>query len=163
MFRNKIVVIDLTTGQMKVLRKKNEPEETYIRGIRISATKQYMIVLLKDQYAPLFLLAYCLNSELQFHFRPFQVWELKTGSLLRSVTFHQITALEWCPNAIIVPSPNNATPPSIKEQFVFATPDGALHFYVVENNQISAMQMHIDIGIGMVSSLAWYVVRSELG
>jgi len=45
--------------------------------------------------------------------------------------------------------------PTIKEQFVFSTPDGALHFYSVDNNQITATQMHVDVGIGVVSSLAW--------
>ena len=50
MYKNKIAVVDLNTGQVKELRKKNEPEDTFIRGIRLSATKQYMIVLLKDQY-----------------------------------------------------------------------------------------------------------------
>jgi WD40 repeat protein len=111
-----------------------EAEETFIRGIRLSATKQYMVVLWKDH--------------------PFQLWELKTGSLLRTVTFSQITALEWSPNPIILPAVG-ANPASIREQFVFSTPDGALHYYAVENNQLTPIQMHVDVGIGIVSSLAW--------
>lgn len=78
--RNRIKLIDLGTGQITEIRKKNEPEPTFIRGIRLSPSKTYLIVLLKDQ--------------------PFQVWELKTGSLLRSLPFPHLTALEWSPVSI---------------------------------------------------------------
>lgn len=80
MHRNRIKLIDLGTGQVTEIRKKNEPEPTFIRGIRLSPSKTYLIVLLKDQ--------------------PFQVWELKTGSLLRSLPFPHLTALEWNPTII---------------------------------------------------------------
>ena len=76
--RNRIKIIDLGSGQVTEIRKKNEPEPTFIRGIRLSPSKSYLIVLLKDQ--------------------PFQVWELKTGSLLRSLPFPHLTALEWNPS-----------------------------------------------------------------
>ena len=78
--RNRIKLIDLGTGQITEIRKKNEPEPTFIRGIRLSPSKTYLIVLLKDQ--------------------PFQVWELKTGSLLRSLPFPHLTALEWNPTTL---------------------------------------------------------------
>lgn len=78
--RNRIKLVDLGTGQITEIRKKNEPEPTFIRGIRLSPSKTYLIVLLKDQ--------------------PFQVWELKTGSLLRSLPFPHLTALEWNPTTL---------------------------------------------------------------
>lgn len=146
-FRNKICVVDLLLGKIREIRKKPEPEETFIRGIRLSASKLYLIVLLKDQ--------------------PFQMWEIKTGSLLRSVSQSQITALEWSPTVVVTPAPVSTgskvfpTPlspgpaPACREQFVFSTPDGAVHFNVVENNQITSQQTQVDIGVGVVSSIAW--------
>lgn len=207
--RNRIKIIDLGSGQVSELRKKNEPEPTFIRGIRLSPSKTYLIVLLKDQ--------------------PFQVWELKTCSLLRSLPFPHLTALEWNPSMPSVnvtssapSSPLTKTasqsasaslasfatattssslgwaeplasstslgghvslPPltatsvqgsfsqsslsfagglgaqvtkATREQFVFSNPDGTLHFFQVENNQVQALPgMKAEPGIGIVASIAW--------
>jgi WD repeat-containing protein 11 len=146
-FRNKICVVDFGSGKVREIRKKTEPEDTFIRGIRLSASKLYLVVLLKDQ--------------------PFQMWEIRTGSLLRSISHTQITALEWSPTTTVIPPssvhanhviPTPLTPspsPTFREQFVFCTPDGGVHFNVVESNQITSQQTQVDIGIGVVSSIAW--------
>lgn len=44
----------------------------------------------------------------------------------------------------------------IKEEFVFTLPDGSTRSYIVENNNIVQNDLlHADLGIGIISSLAW--------
>lgn len=74
---------DIQSGRTREFRRISTPEPTYIRGIRISPLRQYMIILLKD--------------------RPFELWELRNFSLTRTFKpFTQVTLrrLRCCSNEI---------------------------------------------------------------
>ena len=58
--------------------KVNAVENTFIRGIRVSASGQYVAVLLKD--------------------RPFEIWDIRACALIRTMKpFTTVTSLEWAP------------------------------------------------------------------
>lgn len=77
-FKNRLAILDLKTGKQSDIRKVHGTENTFIRGIRISNARQYIIVLLKD--------------------KPFELWDLKSLKLLKTMKpFSQVTALEWAP------------------------------------------------------------------
>lgn len=62
-------LVDIQSGKTREFRRISAPEPTFIRGIRVSPLRQYLILLLKD--------------------RPFELWDLRTFSLTR--TFKQFT------------------------------------------------------------------------
>eukprot|EP01027_Heterolobosea_sp_BB2_P009361 GEZU01013804.1.p1 GENE.GEZU01013804.1~~GEZU01013804.1.p1 ORF type:complete len:1192 (+),score=267.06 GEZU01013804.1:155-3730(+) len=124
-YRNFLIVLDIKTGKQTELRKSksDEIETTFIRGIRVSYSMNYMIVLLKDS--------------------PIEVWNLNTNSLLRIMQFPQVTALEWCPLKSAkkdttaqgeASTPSDENKPH-KEHFIFTSADGSLHFYRVDQQQ----------------------------
>eukprot|EP01125_Pyxidicula_operculata_P000367 TRINITY_DN1040_c0_g4_i1.p1 TRINITY_DN1040_c0_g4~~TRINITY_DN1040_c0_g4_i1.p1 ORF type:complete len:1457 (-),score=346.27 TRINITY_DN1040_c0_g4_i1:66-4436(-) len=154
-FKNYVCILNTETGRFKYIRQKNEAESTYIRGIRPSTRGKYCIILLKDV--------------------PFQIWDLESGSLLKSIKFfQQITSMTWSP-AITVPSSsssgssNNSTPVksthsqlsssqsfNIRESFLFTTPDGVAHYYHIENNAITGpVPLNAQLAMGVIQGLAW--------
>ncbi len=82
---------------------------------------------------------------------------MKTLTLLRTMKpFSQITSLEWSP--VRTPATEVTTRDNskvIKEQFVFALPDGTLRFFAVNNGVVTPAEVPADLGMGIISSLAW--------
>lgn len=148
LFKNAICWVDIQTGRVKEFRRVSSPEPSFIRGIRVSPLRQYLIILLKD--------------------RPFELWELHTFTLVRTFKpFAQVVALEWALPPVEYPE---ASPLSLKEQFVFTSAtDGSVRFFTVEpggtnNVVITATELSVDLGAGNVSSLAWkgdYLVSGD--
>lgn len=130
-FKNRLTILDIKTGKQQEIRKVNGTENTFIRAVRISSSRQYFIVLLKD--------------------KPFELWDLKSLSLLRTMKpFSQITSLEWAPMKGEATSTSAA-----KEQFVFTLPDGSIRYFSVFNGIVTPIEMTADLGMGVISSLAW--------
>jgi len=77
--RNEIMLTDIDTGRSVPLRA-NVDDESPIEALRASYLKQYFIILFRD--------------------RPFELWDLRTLSLLRRMpkNFPHVTALEWSPS-----------------------------------------------------------------
>jgi len=77
--RNEIVLTDIDTGRSVPLRT-NMDDESPVEALRASYLKQYFVVLFRD--------------------RPFELWDLRTLSLLRRMpkNFPHVTALEWSPS-----------------------------------------------------------------
>lgn len=128
-YRNSIWVLDIDTGKIGNIRKKLEPESSYIRAIRPSPSGKYVVVLLKDQ--------------------PFQIWDVEAGNLLKSIKLPMpLTAIAWAP-------PNYPPSNTIAESFIFTTPDGSTHFYKIENHVISPAPLHAQMAAGLVQCIAW--------
>lgn len=140
-YKNGLIILDLLTGTETDIRKMSGTESSFIRGIRVSSAQQYFIVLLKD--------------------RPFEIWDLRTLSLLKTMKpFSQVTALEWSPlqHSSLFPFETDNTYSHnnfIKEHFVFTLPDGSLRYYTVENNNVTSSDIQADLGMGIISTLAW--------
>jgi len=77
--RNEIMLTDIETGRSVPLRT-NIDDESPVEALRASYLKQYFVVLFRD--------------------RPFELWDLRTLSLLRRMPklFPHVTALEWSPS-----------------------------------------------------------------
>jgi len=77
--RNEIMLTDIDTGRSVPLRT-NMDDESPVEALRASYLKQYFVVLFRD--------------------RPFELWDLRTLSLLRRMpkNFPHVTALEWSPS-----------------------------------------------------------------
>ncbi|CAD5125617.1 DgyrCDS13819 [Dimorphilus gyrociliatus] len=77
--RNEIVICDISSGRSHFFRP-NRDEEAPIEGLRVSHFKQYVTILFKE--------------------RPFELWDLKTETLLRQMpsSFPKLFAVEWSPN-----------------------------------------------------------------
>ena len=110
--------MDLESGRVTFIRQRNDAEATFIRGIRPSPCRNYVVVLLKAQYD--FLVFRFLSPTLILFGRPFQIFDLKTGGLMKSINVPlQITAFSWNdPSTRPLPYPFPG-----KEEFVFTTCD----------------------------------------
>lgn len=77
--RNEIMLTDIDTGRSVPLRT-NMDDESPVEALRASYLKQYFVILFRD--------------------RPFELWDLRTLSLLRRMpkNFPHVTALEWSPS-----------------------------------------------------------------
>lgn len=131
---NQLVSVNLLSGQHTYIRKDKEKDESYIRGIRISDTMRYLIVLPKE--------------------RPVEVWQLEPSpKAIRILPLGNVTALEWCPTRVL---PNQKPDEKAKEHFFLTTSDGSLHFYRVEGNQVFEDRKQPKIfPNNQVSALAW--------
>ncbi|XP_070541595.1 WD repeat-containing protein 11-like isoform X2 [Ptychodera flava] len=78
--RNELILTDMETGSTTSLRN-DKNEESPIEILRVSQLKQYFIIVFKE--------------------KPFELWDLRTGTLLREMpkNFPMITALEWSPSS----------------------------------------------------------------
>ncbi|XP_077991912.1 WD repeat-containing protein 11-like isoform X2 [Glandiceps talaboti] len=78
--RNELILTDMQTGRTTTFRG-DKNEESPIEMLRVSHLKQYFIIVFKE--------------------KPFELWDLRTGTLLREMpkNFPIITALEWSPSS----------------------------------------------------------------
>eukprot|EP00824_Muranothrix_gubernata_P010027 TRINITY_DN2283_c0_g1_i2.p1 TRINITY_DN2283_c0_g1~~TRINITY_DN2283_c0_g1_i2.p1 ORF type:complete len:1213 (+),score=258.75 TRINITY_DN2283_c0_g1_i2:59-3697(+) len=127
-FQNSLSILDLGTGLARQIRKKNEAESSFIRGIRLSRTGRYLATLLKE--------------------RPIEIWDLETNTLLSiKQTMPFVTTLEW-----LAPQAADDSP---VEQFVFTGVQGSLHHHVIRGNTIKEGNFtQPELGLGVVSALA---------
>ena len=139
-------------------------EEPPIEMLRVSHLKQYFIVA--------------------FAGKPFELWDLKTLSLLRTMPkkFPPITALDWSPlhNLKSLRKRMNAAkedenkenkesspiPLVAKEHFVFTDPEGQLYHFSVEGNAIrDGTKLPAESSLSTVSCIAWksdHIVRGDV-
>eukprot|EP01116_Phalansterium_solitarium_P002928 TRINITY_DN1328_c0_g1_i1.p1 TRINITY_DN1328_c0_g1~~TRINITY_DN1328_c0_g1_i1.p1 ORF type:complete len:839 (+),score=134.17 TRINITY_DN1328_c0_g1_i1:212-2728(+) len=158
-YTNRVALVNLHTGKQVDVRRVRGPETTFIRGLRVSHSGRYLVVLLKD--------------------RPFELWDLRpapAGSppqFIRAMKpFVHITALEWGgwsgsngsagfktaskEGTMRDHAGELATSADAAEQFVFALPDGSLRYYTVSDSNVAAThEIHSELGVGIVASLAW--------
>lgn len=135
---NTLVSANIATGQHTFIRKDKEKDESYIRGIRVSESRKYLIVLPKE--------------------RPVEVWLVEPSpKLIRILPIQNVTALEWCPlRNQPAESPNPDVKPLVKEHFFFTSADGSLHFYRVEGNHVYEDKKQPKIfANNQISALAW--------
>lgn len=140
------MAVNLATGQHTSFRKDKEKDESYIRGIRVSDSRKYLIVLPKE--------------------RPVEVWILESSpKLIRILPIQNVTALEWCPlrnQAPILDLSNfekvaPTQPQAVqREHFIFTSADGSLHFYRVEGNHVYEDKKQPKVfANNQISALAW--------
>lgn len=124
-YKNKVALLTLGNGQLEYLLKGTELQSTYIRGIRISPSRKYVIILFRDM--------------------PLQIWDLTTFSILKFVNaIALISSIEWADSSF-----------SEKESFIFVCPDGKVHRYKIEDNAIVQVSQLYDISLKSVTTIAW--------
>ncbi|KYQ89082.1 hypothetical protein DLAC_10310 [Tieghemostelium lacteum] len=128
-FLNFIASVDFRSGRIREFRKVSGTEPSYIRGIRLSYSRRFLVLLMKD--------------------RPFELWETKKFTCLRSFKpFTHIVGLEWLPP--LVDSEVELSPDSTKyeqkEQFTFLLQDGSIKQCTIEANSVTLQEVNADLG-----------------
>ena len=132
---NELRLIDLLSGKHTSINvnrgsgedsNKKDEGKGGIKGIRVSNSYKYLVVILQD--------------------RPIEVWRLDTLKLIRMIPFANVTSLEWCPLSKGNPE---------REMLYFATTDGSLHFYKVENYKVEPDVKKQKVFYNQVTALAW--------
>ncbi|XP_077868471.1 WD repeat-containing protein 11 [Saccoglossus kowalevskii] len=79
--RNELILTDMLTGRTTLFRGEKSNDESPVEMLKVSHLKQYFILVFKE--------------------KPFELWDLRTGTLLREMpkNFPMITALEWSPSS----------------------------------------------------------------
>jgi WD40 repeat protein len=123
-FENKVMVLNLSSGKSSLIRKDRKQESTWIKAIRVSSTSSLMVLVLAN--------------------RPMEIWDLKTVSLSRILSYPDVLAFEFR-----VSTQN-------KEYFSFVVPDGTLYIYRVEKNDFVQDKVKTKVfASSPTSCLAW--------
>ncbi|CAF0755920.1 unnamed protein product [Rotaria sordida] len=82
--RNEICMIDFQSGRQESFRSEVTHEESPIESLKVSQSKNYLIILFRDQ--------------------PFELWDLKSFTLIRRLPKKcpRILALDWSPNVLVM-------------------------------------------------------------
>lgn len=104
LYENRIMILYLKNGKVSQIRKDRKQESTYIKAVRVSSSSLAVII---------------------FAGRPIEIWDLKSMSLQRIVSFYDVTSLEF-------------RIPSLKDRdFInFTTLDGTHYIYKCEKGDI---------------------------
>jgi WD40 repeat protein len=151
---NELNITDVTSGRTVPLRAERNLDSSPIELLRISHLKQYLIILLKDD--------------------PFEIWDLKTLSLLRVMPkqFATITAIEWSPlynkridyiNTNTNDSVGHQLPS--KENFVVTNKNGELYHFSIEGNivkEITCIPPDTEMNVN-ITCIAWKSDQVLLG
>ncbi|EGC36790.1 hypothetical protein DICPUDRAFT_87252 [Dictyostelium purpureum] len=145
---NSITSVDFRSGRIKEFRKVSGPEPTPIRGIRLSFSRKFLIILFKD--------------------RPFELWETKKFTCLRSFKpFVHIVGLEWLPprEDSEVELSSDFSKYEAKEQFTFIMQDGTIKNCTIESNSVTLQDVHVDLGPlqSCFASKRDYLVSGDMG
>lgn len=149
---NELMHIDIETGKFTPFRTNHINDFSPIETIRVSNLRQYLIILFK-------------------HDDPFEIWDVKTLTLLRvmSKSLGFITAIEWSPiynrkqaeNIAEHSDSENSNKSfhssAVKENFVVISRE-LFHFSIVGNIVRELVRMPSDAGEGAhltVTSIAW--------
>lgn len=132
LYKNRILTVNTLTGHQTEIRKRNDPEMIMLRGLRVSPSRQYLILLFKEGQV--------------------QLWDLKAGILLKNLPNRSV-CLEWTPTH----DNQGQNSRSLKEQFALSTPNGTIHFFQVENGNITEPQVPLDarMGVNEITCIAW--------
>ncbi|EFC40312.1 WD40 repeat-containing protein [Naegleria gruberi] len=130
---NELRIVNLVSGKHTTINvnredqhKKEESKAGGIKGIRISNSYKYLVIILQD--------------------RPIEVWRLDTLKLIRMIPFSNVTSLEWVPLSKHHPE---------RELLYFTTTDGSLHFYKVENYKVEPDVKKPKVFVNTITALAW--------
>ncbi|UJR35929.1 hypothetical protein I4U23_028670 [Adineta vaga] len=82
--RNEIFMIHIPSGRQEPFRTEINHDESPIESFKVSHTKNYLIILFRDQ--------------------PFELWDLKSFTLIRRLPKKcpKILALDWSPNVLVM-------------------------------------------------------------
>jgi len=136
-YLNYITSVDFRSGRVKEFRKVSGAENSFIKGIRLSYSRKFLIILMKD--------------------RPFELWETKRFTCLRSFKpFVHIVGLDWLPpkEDSEMSLSSEASRYDAKEQFTFLLQDGVIKTCTIEQNSVTLNDVQADLGGGLQSCLA---------
>ncbi|CAF0830559.1 unnamed protein product [Adineta ricciae] len=89
--RNEIFMTHISSGRQEPFRSEINHDESPIESFKVSHTKNYLIILFRDQ--------------------PFELWDLKSFTLIRRLPKKcpKILALDWSPNVLVMKKPLGET------------------------------------------------------
>ncbi|KAF2071396.1 hypothetical protein CYY_007290 [Polysphondylium violaceum] len=128
-YLNYITSVDFRSGRVREFRKVSGAETSFIRGIRLSYSRKFLIILMKD--------------------RPFELWETKRFTCLRSFKpFVHIVGLDWLPpkEDSEMSLSSESSKYDAKEQFTFLMQDGILKTCTIEQNSVTLNDVQADLG-----------------
>lgn len=84
---------------------------------------------------------------------PLQIWDIANFSILKFVNaIALISSIEWAE-----PLFSNQVTENMQESFVFVCPDGKVHCYKIENNNILQSPQSYDLNLKSVTSINLFV------
>ena len=116
-WNNNLFVVDIRNGRITKIRDDKGVEVTCIRNIKVSCSRRYFVVLLKD--------------------RPMELWDAQTLSFIRNISIQsdQISTFCWSPKVRKVPV--------LSERFVVSPAPGQFHHFSVQNATVSKLFVSI--------------------
>eukprot|EP01133_Synstelium_polycarpum_P007218 gene7218-8382_t len=135
-FQNYLATIDFRSGRVKEFRNVTNAEPSFIKGIRLSPSRRFLVILMKD--------------------RPFELWETKKFTCLRSFKpYHSVVGLEWAPprEDSEVALSSDAARYEAREQFYFVNSESSPKCCTIEANSVSLADIpHADFGGGLITA-----------
>ncbi|EFA79763.1 hypothetical protein PPL_06582 [Heterostelium album PN500] len=128
-YHNRMAIVDLRSGRVKEFRLVATNETSPVRGLRLSFSRKFLVILLKD--------------------RPFELWETKRFTCLRSFKqYPQVAGLEWVPprdDSETALSPDTSRYET-REQFIFfnAESGGSIKCCTIEGNSVTLVDIAIE-------------------